>query len=696
MIRSIKTILVISLFLLVSNTIHSKNSDGEIFKIANSYLKKSNYFKGKLTRNLDSMAYYAHKVVELSESRDFLEELKIDAICNLALKEIFLNELDKARDYLEVAISDSHKIEYGLGLSVAYRRAAFVYKAEKDFNLHIYNLEKSYQYAKDYTLPQPIIFDAALDLSIAYIEFQYGTDQISQVLLEVIDLIDDPEISLKSKGVFYQNLGAVYELNKANEEAIEAYKKALDLFKKDNNTLYQYYPLVNLSNIYRILKKIPEAIAVLESALALNIEVTKANIYYSLGLIYLDKEDYINAENYLKKSLVAHEGTDKYERQGDCLRLLGKIKNELDDDEQSKIFLNRASTMYKKSLKENKKRHINQSKIAKSYLGLYEVNLLNNNYKKSLENYKLYTVYQDSIDSARTLNVSERFAFFKEMTQKDKEIEVLQNQNEIQNLTAKRQNYFKMSLLFFLALILLLFAVLLNRYRLKKKALKIIKEKNEENKLLMREIHHRVKNNLQIISSLLGSQIYKHNHNDELKEILLESQNQIKSMAIIHQNLFNDKKFSRVSVRSYIVELTEHIQSSFGKNGQSSTKVQINLDVDANHIQIGLAIPLGLILNELLTNCYKYAFAGVERRVNTIDIKFQQIENSSKYYLSVKDNGIGLPFNFDISNLTSYGIQLVQGLVNQLNGEIEITGDEGTHYNIVLEEPIQDTFQSAS
>lgn len=680
-------ILLLFLSLFMGEVMFAQTSKEIILERANFYLEQSNYYKNREERDLDSLSYYANKVLQLAKSNKFLEKQEIDAISNLALKVIVLKNIDQARIYIDQIKKKSLEINYGKGLSVAARYAAYIHRGENNINLFIHKLEQAYKISEEYEIADQDIFDAALDLSIGYLEYQYGTDLISKSLLDVIDLAEDPGITAKSKGIFYQNLASVYELNYENEKAIINYKKSIEMFSQVGDTFYLYHPLINLSSIYRRKGDFDQAISVLERALQLKRKISYGNIYFSMGLIYSDMENYKSSEEYLKKALIEYEAVNNYTRQGSCLKELGDVKLKTNDPKQSQIFYNRGIKKHKKAIVENKKNKVRKPEIGLSYLELSEINEHLDNYKESLENYKLYTVYQDSVNNARTLNVSERFTFFKEVTKKDKEIEILRNQNEIQNLKAKRQNYFKISLLFFSTLILLLFAVLLNRYRLKKKALKTIKEKNEENKLLVSEIHHRVKNNLQIISSLLGAQIYKHTDNDELKEILLESQNKIKSMAIIHQNLFSDEKFSRVSVRPYILELTDHIQGSLGKNVQS-TKVQINLDVDAKNIQIGLAIPLGLILNELLTNCYKYAFEGIERKLNTIDIKFKQIENSSKFYLSVKDNGIGLPSDFDIDNLTSYGIQLVHGLVEQLNGKIKITTEAGTHYSIILREPV--------
>jgi len=213
-------------------------------------------------------------------------------------------------------------------------------------------------------------------------------------------------------------------------------------------------------------------------------------------------------------------------------------------------------------------------------------------------------------------------------------------------------------------------------------SIKTINEKNEENKLLMREIHHRVKNNLQIISSLLGAQVTKHVDNNTITTILQESQNKIRSIAIIHQNLYKGNQFAKVAVSSYIKELIKNIEKSFEKD---NANVKINLDIDTQEIQMRLAVPLGLIINELITNAYKYAFINNTEKENIISLRFHELEHTDAYRLIVKDNGKGLPDDFDTDRLSSFGLKLVLGLTEQLKGKLKITQDKGTTFTIVIE-----------
>jgi len=334
---------------------------------------------------------------------------------------------------------------------------------------------------------------------------------------------------------------------------------------------------------------------------------------------------------------------------------------------------------------ENLKKNGNsKNDLSWSYRRISEIDSAQGNFEKSLANYKMYVAYKDSIDKETNIKISERIDFVKKTADQDKKITQLTNQNNIQSLKAKQQTIMGLALLIGVILLVILLTVLYNRFRLKKKALHIIKIKNKENELLMGEIHHRVKNNLQIILSLLSAQKDSHIDNEALKTALTESQNKIRSMAIIHQNLYKGNNFSSVAVDSYLSELIRNIKDSFKQNNKD---VDFELNIDTAQIKMGLAVPLGLILNELITNCYKYAFEGTGKKTNKVDISFKLLESSHKFQLILKDNGIGLPEDFCLKNNPSFGMQLVHGLVEQMNGEIIMDIEEGTCFEIYLEEP---------
>ena len=201
---------------------------------------------------------------------------------------------------------------------------------------------------------------------------------------------------------------------------------------------------------------------------------------------------------------------------------------------------------------------------------------------------------------------------------------------------------------------------------------KIIDSLNEKN-ILIKEIHHRVKNNLQIISSLLNLQSKCIDDEKSLK-IFRESQSRIKSMALIHEKLYHSDDFSKIDFFSYIRTITRQLISSI------NSKVAVQIKCEGVFLTIEQAIPCGLILNELVTNSLKYAFPP-----GTYGTLFITVEETEKeIVLEIKDNGIGFPENIDFRTTETFGMQLIMILVDQLSGSIEMTVNHGTIFKITV------------
>lgn len=192
---------------------------------------------------------------------------------------------------------------------------------------------------------------------------------------------------------------------------------------------------------------------------------------------------------------------------------------------------------------------------------------------------------------------------------------------------------------------------------------------------MLREIHHRIKNNLQVISGLFDKQS-RQTWDETTRKLMKEGQDRVFSIALVHENLYQSDNLTTIQIKSYLETLTKNIEKSQKSEFQD---IVLNLDVDDSVLDIDTAIPLGLILNELITNCYKYAFNG--RTKGEIQIRFHQMAN--EMVLDVQDNGVGLPQNFDIDKTKSLGINLVRGLVRQLDGKLDFTSSaEGTTFTI--------------
>lgn len=205
-----------------------------------------------------------------------------------------------------------------------------------------------------------------------------------------------------------------------------------------------------------------------------------------------------------------------------------------------------------------------------------------------------------------------------------------------------------------------------------------LKQALEEKEMLLKEIYHRVKNNLMVISSLLNLQS-GHIKDKVALDLFRESQNRAKSMALIHERLYRSKDLKRIDFGDYIRTLATDLYKIYVHN---SGQIALNLNVDDIMLDINTAVPLGLILNELVTNSMKYGFPGDIQ--GKIDVKFKK--QGETLVLTVADDGIGFPENIDYKNTTSLGLQLVNSLTSQIDGEIKLDGAEGTEFKIIFKE----------
>jgi PAS domain S-box-containing protein len=202
-----------------------------------------------------------------------------------------------------------------------------------------------------------------------------------------------------------------------------------------------------------------------------------------------------------------------------------------------------------------------------------------------------------------------------------------------------------------------------------------IRESLRENEILLKEIHHRVKNNMALISSLLVLQADT-SGDPNIAGALQDSQSRIRSMALVHEKLYQAENLSKIDFSEYIKSLTMHISQLRDVN---SNKVSVIIRAENIFLGIDLAIPCGLLLNELLTNAFKYAFPGDK----TGEIRIQmRLKDNQSYELVISDNGVGLPGHIDIQNPSSFGLHLVNLLNKQLAGKIEVNREKGTSFTV--------------
>ncbi|MBP0903925.1 tetratricopeptide repeat protein [Mariniflexile gromovii] len=418
---------------------------------------------------------------------------------------------------------------------------------------------------------------------------------------------------------FYVNFNAAnVAMAKSNyTQSLEYYNKALAICKKQNMGLATEADVTNgLGNALKRLGKYPEALESYKRCLEL---ATAANYPNAISTVTANLGEVNMLMGNSKDALVYQLETVKLQESNNDVSNL--IEN-----------YNHVSTIYNK-------------------LGNYELAL---NYKQ-----KAYSL-RDSIASIESdAKMSELLTQYE--TQKKEETIAFQSDKISQQTLIQTLSFGLLALL----LGLLIFGFI--SYRNRSRANKLLASKNNEIELLLKEVHHRVKNNLEIVSSLLAlqsAQIKEPN----AKEAMAESQNRVNSIGIVHQKLYRSANLGAIEMKDYVLNLSETILDSFG----AENKVRLNLAMNNLDLDIDTAVPLGLIINELLTNTVKYAFP--DNNTGTITIKLEK-QTNNMLHLEVADNGIG---KLGITHGTGFGSQLIALLTRQLNGTMKEDYSNGT------------------
>ncbi len=212
---------------------------------------------------------------------------------------------------------------------------------------------------------------------------------------------------------------------------------------------------------------------------------------------------------------------------------------------------------------------------------------------------------------------------------------------------------------------------------IRKKTESVARKSLAEKEVLLKEIHHRVKNNLQVISSLLSLQSSKI-QDMHLLDMFNDSKSRIRSMALIHEKLYQSDDFAHINFKAYTESLIRELKVSFN---QINRKIHFEINIQNVDLPIDLAVPCGLVVNELVTNAYKYAFPDEFSGDAVITVSMKLVDD--KVQLVVKDNGIGIPDSVDPENAKSLGLTLVKLLAKeQMNGDLAWQLKNGTSCTI--------------
>jgi two-component system, sensor histidine kinase PdtaS len=310
-------------------------------------------------------------------------------------------------------------------------------------------------------------------------------------------------------------------------------------------------------------------------------------------------------------------------------------------------------------------------------LTLYRLDSIKGNYLSAIRHYQGYKNFSDSIQKDVADKQFAELAVQYETDQKNTELELLNNKALLQEDAIRQSRFLRNAMIAGSALLLLLLLVIFSRYRLKQKANRLLQQKQKEKdrllvekEWLLKEIHHRVKNNLQTVMSLLNSQS-AYIDNEPARTAIHDSQHRVHAMSLIHQKLYNTENVSSINMSYYIRELVSYLADSF----HTGQRIRFEFDIEPLEMDVSQAVPLGLILNEAITNAIKYAFPDNKQGMIFISLARTAPD---RCLLCMADNGIGIPPGYVNKKAGSLGMSLMEGLSEDLDGRLSIENNNGT------------------
>ncbi len=470
---------------------------------------------------------------------------------------------------------------------------------------------------------------------------------------------------------FLANIADILGMQGEYQKAYDISMKALEIVSQTNNKREVPGLLSQLGKLSGQLGDTDKELDYYQQARALSEELNNQRaLSFSLDNLanyYLRYGPKSKAEPLFLESLRIREAIDF--KPG-----ISKSYNNLAEYYEAENQPNRAIRYYSQAEQIAKEMNY-QEELRNSYSGLARMHADRQNYKEAYAYQSQYLIVKDSIwNENRNAEIARMEVQF-DIKQKENEIADLEEDRRILQESRKKDLRIRQLLIASALLLgLLLFSVIWWARSIKKKN-SIIEESRRqvsqsllEKETLLKEIHHRVKNNLQIVSSLLNLQT-RHATDDQTISTIREGQSRVQAMSLIHNQLYQSEKLHMIDMQDYLSRLIQNINTMFHEH-----RISTEVDAEGVEFDIDTAMPLGLIINELVTNSYKYAFAKGEEGL--IKIKIDEMENGS-YQLMVSDNGKGFDHGTKESKSNSLGLRLVSILTKQLNGEVNNMNKDG-------------------
>jgi two-component system, sensor histidine kinase PdtaS len=519
--------------------------------------------------------------------------------------------------------------------------------------------------------------------------------------------------------VINNNMGNIYYLTGDYKQALDKYLESLRIQKKSDDKTGVAASCNNIANIFLAQNNYTKALEYYQKGLEIKEELNDkkgiANTYCNMGSLYFLMKETKTSKSYYDRARKISEEIKDYKQLANVLVNIGRICSEennyneaiskytvagliyqsIDDKRgfgitllQSGTTLIKAKSYEKGIAKLNyclsifKKLGVKEE-IKETFFALAAACEKMGDFKKANEYYKDFITIKDSlITETSAKNFSDLEAKYRSEAAQN-EIDLLKKEKEIQSTKLKRDTLIIYSSVTVTILMLLIALVIYRNNRMKQNANALLLDQNikisrqkDEKEVLLKEVHHRVKNNLQVVNSLLNIQS-AYTEDARVSALFADCRNRIQTMALIHEKLYSSSELNKVELEDYLSSLTREIIRSY----QLNRYVELDLQVSVKDFGITTLIPVGLLLNELFSNSLKHAFVGEDDK-GKISISINKIKGH-EYEMIIGDNGKGID-NKDLKNPESLGLELIHTFVKQLDGTIERLPEPGTVFRIVF------------
>lgn len=634
-------------------------------------------------KKIDSLKLEIDKYISSQEYKSNLSKkdtLEVGLLLKLA-KEFYGYDNQKQLYFANKALVAAKRINYEKGIAKSYSLIGLANNFMGNFEIAIQNYNAAIVIYKRLKMEDDIAINIYYSGS-SYL-FQGNLPKALEKLNDALKKFEKLNNKLQIATI-YNNIGILYSKQNRKKEVIKYYQKALSVLENSTqkkeigfrNVIY-----LNLAVVYCNDNENQKSLDILRPILPLMekeyTDVDVADVVKIIGKNHLLMQQNDKALTYFFRGLNIYIKNGNKSNISDLKRYIGQAYLQKNDYNKAIKYTEEALSLSKE---------IGEIESVKfCYDLLHKIYNKHKDHKKAYENLLLYKKTSDSLFNSEVNNKVTQIQMTYEFEKKQKAREEIQRKKEalLKEETQKQRNikYTVSAILIIVSFFTFWIYKNLKRNQKQKKIIEnqnaVIQQSLSEKEVLLREIHHRVKNNLQIVSSILS--IQTQNINDEsVLAAMEEGQSRVQAMSLIHENLYQSEHINNVNINNYLQELIQYLSTMYEKDSK-----QISVEIKAKDVyfDIDTAIPLGLIVNELISNAYKYAFK--DKMIGNIWIVLERV-NEIEYCLKVIDNGNALPENFDLKKIKSMGLTLVSKLSKQLQGNFTMQSNNNnkTIFNV--------------